>query len=115
MPQTKAGTKNNAWIDYMRACAANYRQGKEMPSPAKVKNRRPDKTERTVQDTKKEAEDCHKRALQQRADSAIKAAQASEGEKQAIHRRERAQKDGEKAAKAVAKKRHNAVAKKIQG
>jgi hypothetical protein len=115
MVQTKAGTKNNTWIDYMRACAVNYRQAKEMPSLAKVKNRRPDKTERMVQDAKKEAEDGHKRALQQRTDSAMKHAQAAEGEKLAVQRREEAIQDREKAAKATAKKRHKAVAKKIQG
>ena len=65
-------------------------------------------------ESKKEAEGCHRRAVQQQTESSIKHAQAAEGEMKSIQRREKAQQDQEKATTAVAKKRHKAVAKKIQ-
>ena len=115
MVQTKAGSKSNAWIEFMRLCAANYKEGKGVPTMVKGKKRATDKAEKLVEDSKKEAEDCHKRTVRQQTDSAMKHAHAAEGEMKSIQRREKAQQDQEKATTAVAKKRHKAVAKKIQG
>ena len=107
MVQTKSGTKSNAWIEYMKARAANYRQGTGIQSAAQGRKSKacPDKTE-----------DSHKRTLQQQTDSAIKQARAAKGEKLATRgreRREKARKDQEEAAKATAKKMGKAIGKKI--
>ena len=103
MVQTKSGTKSNAWIEYMKACAANYRQGKGIQSAVQGRKSKacPDKTE-----------DSHKR----QTDSAIKQARAAKREKlatQGRERREKARKDQEEAAKATAKKMGKAIGKKI--
>ncbi len=107
MVQTKSGTKSNAWIEYMKACAANYRQGKGIQSTAQGRKSKacPDKTEES-----------HKSTLQQQTDSAIKQAKAAKGEKlatQARERREKAHKDQEGAAKATAKKMGKVMGNKI--
>ncbi len=115
MVQTKAGTKSNAWIEYMRLCAKHYKEGKSVPTVVKGKKHCTDKAEKLVEESKKEAEDFHKRAVRQQTEAAVKHAQAAEGEMKSIQRREKAQQDQEKATTAVAKKRHKAVAKKIQG
>ncbi len=115
MVQTKSGTKSNAWIEYMRLCAKHYKEGKNAPTVVKGKKHCTDKAEKLVEESKKEAEDCHKRAVRQQTESAMKHAHAAEGEMKSIQRREKAQQDQEKATTAVAKKRHKAVAKKIQG
>ena len=115
MVQTKAGSKGNPWLEYLRLCAKHYKEGKDVPTVVKGKKRATDKAEKFVEDSKKEAEDCHKRAVRQQTEAAVKHAQAAEGEMKSIQRREKAQQDQEKATTAVAKKRHKAVAKKIQG
>ena len=107
MVQTKSGTKTNAWIEYMQACAVNYRQGKEIQSTAHGKKPKahPHKTEEN-----------NKSTLQQQTDSAIKQAKAIKGKKmatQAKERQEKAVKDQEDAAKATTKKMGNAMGKKI--
>jgi hypothetical protein len=37
MVQTKTGSSNNAWIDYLKVCAKNYKEGKELTTTAKGK------------------------------------------------------------------------------
>ena len=127
MVQTKSGTKTNPWIEYMQACAANYRQGNEIQSTAQGKKSkpRPDKTEEsnksTAQGKKSKAhphktEESDKSTLQQQTDSAIKQAKAIKGKKmatQAKERQEKAVKDQEEAAKATTKKMGNVMGKKI--
>ena len=99
----------------MRLCAKHYKEGKSVPTVVKGKKHCTDKAEKLVEESKKEAEDFHKRAVRQQTESSVKHAQAAEGEMKSIQRREKAQQDQEKATTAVAKKRHKAVAKKIQG
>ena len=115
MVQTKAGSKGNPWLEYLRLCAKHYKEGKDVPTVVKGKKRATDKAEKFVEDSKKEAEDCHKRAVRQQTEAAVKHAQAAEGEMKSIQRREKAKNDQEKATKAVTKKRHKALAKQVQG
>jgi hypothetical protein len=107
MVQTKSGTKSNAWIEYMKVCAANYRQGTGIQSAVQGRKSKasPDKTEES-----------HKRTLHQQTDAAIKQTKDAKGEKlatQGRERREKAHKDQEEAVKATAKKMGKAIGKKI--
>ncbi len=86
--QTKAGSSNNAWIDYMKVCAQNYKEGKELTTTAKgkaaaTKPPRKDEKEKGAK-LKQETEENRKTALQREHDM-----------------------------KELKKKRHQAVAKKI--
>ena len=86
MVQTKAGSCNNAWIDYMKVCAQNYKEGKELTTTAKYKAAatKPPRKEEKGAKLKRETEENRKTALQREHDM-----------------------------KELKKKRHQAVAKKI--
>ncbi len=72
MVQTKTGSSNNAWIDYMKVCAKNYKEGKTLTTTAKgkataAKPPRKDEKEKGAR-LKQETEENRKTALQKEHD-----------------------------------------------
>ena len=56
MPQTSNGAGGNPWIQYMRACAANYRAGHTQPQSVPVEVEASEKPPAKRRITKKQPE-----------------------------------------------------------
>ena len=95
MPGTTSGTKNNAWLQYMRDCAAKYHElhGKQAP-PAKHAKRAKakraagvSKEEKEVQKWQEEKAETHRKQAHAHMQRAREHAQKAEQEHLARQRR----------------------------
>jgi hypothetical protein len=62
MKQTKTGS-SNAWIDYMKVCAKNYKDAKELAGTEKVSVAKPSRKNEKGTKTKQETNENSKSAL----------------------------------------------------
>ena len=102
MPGTSSGTKNNAWLQYMRDCAAKYHElhGKQAqpakhakPKRAKAKHTAgASKEEKEVQKWQEEKDETHRKQAHAHMQRAREHAQKAEQEHLARQRRAAAKK-----------------------
>lgn len=107
MPQTTKGAANNEWVTFLRKCASDFHaQKKQAPQATRI--------ERRVQADNQRAGEQHRRVVEQQATSAVRSAQAAEGERKAIQARERRRKQAELEQRKTQKKRAKAVVKQVK-
>jgi hypothetical protein len=69
MKQTKTGSSSNAWIDYMKVCAKNYKEAKELAAGTENASvAKPSRKDEKGTKTKQETNENSKSALRKEHD-----------------------------------------------